>query len=321
MTVRAGGALSRGALLGSTAAALVARAAGPLAADDLPAIKVGTTPIDAGAEPYYARAMGFFKTAGITVEISAFANGAELAAGVASGTLDIGQSNVVSLAAAHERGIPFVLIAPASLYNSNVPQSALVVAATSPLRSAKDFNGKLLAVNGLHTISQLGPQAWIDKNGGDLASVRFIEMPFSAMSPALTQGRIDAALISEPELSVGLAGGERLVANVYDAIASEFLIGAWFTTTTWAAANPEPLRRYAAAMLQTARWANAHHPETARILAAETRVPVSPLAKRVVYGEALDGALIQPLLDACLTYGLLKSRLAAADLMLPTTRS
>jgi NitT/TauT family transport system substrate-binding protein len=307
---------SRAAALGSIAAALVAGATRPARGDDLSPIAIGTTPIDAGAQPYYAQSQGFFKSAGIGATITALSNGAELAAAVASGALDIGQSNVVSIATARERGIPFVIVAPASLYSSKVPQSALIVAATSPIRTAKDFEGKTVAVSGLKTISQLGPEVWIDKNGGDVASVKFIEMPFSAMNAALAQGRVDAALISEPELSGGLAGGgERLVANAYDAIAREFLIGAWFTTTTWAAAHPDLLRRYVAAMAQTARWANAHHADTARILEAESHVPVSPLAKRVVYGETLDAGLIQPLLDASLAYGILKQRVAAADLI------
>ena len=171
-------------------------------------------------------------------------------------------------------------------------------------------------MSGLATISQLGPEVWINKNGGKLSSVKFIEMPFSAMSDALVKGRVDAALISEPVLTDARAAGARVVANVYDAIGNDFLIGAWFTTRSWAAANPDALRRYVAVMAQTARWANAHHTESARILEAETHVPVTSVTKRVVYGEKLDGTLIQPLLDACATYGLLKARVAASDIMI-----
>jgi len=305
---------SRGDVLRGLTAALVA-ATGTSAADTLPAVTIGTTPIDAGAQPYYAQRMGYFAGAGIDAQITAMSNGAELAAAVASGALAVGQSNVVSLAAAYERGIPFVLIAPASLYSWKVPQSAFVVAAGSPIRTARDLTGKTVAVSGLKTISQLGPEVWIDKNGGDLASVKFVEMPFSAMPDALAKARVDAALISEPVLSEALTGGARVFADPYDAIAKEFLIGAWFTTKTWAAANPDLLRRYVGVMTQTARWANAHHAETARILEDETHVPVGPTAKRVVYGDVLDPSLIQPLLDACLAYGLLKARVAAADLI------
>lgn len=285
------------------------------AADDLPTIHIGTTPIDAGAEPYYAQAEGYFKSAGINVDIQAMANGAVLAAAVASGALDIGQSNVVSIASAHERGIPFVVVAPASLYTSKLPQSALVVSATSQLHTAKDLNGKTIAVNGLKTISQLGPEAWIDNNGGTLSTVKFIELPFGAMEEALTSGRIDAALISEPVLSDARSHGLRVLNNVYDSIGKDFLIGAWFTTTSWAKAHPDLLRKYVTVMAQTARWANTHHAESAKILQAETQTPVSPTTMRVIFGETLDLTQIQSLIDACAKYGVIKASFPASDII------
>lgn len=282
-------------------------------ADDLPTIRIGTTPIDAGAEPYYAQALGYFKAAGINVQIQAFANGAVLSAAVAGGSLDIGQSNVVSLASAHERGLPFVLVAPASLYSYKQPQSALVVAATSTLKSAKDLDGKTIAVNGLKTISQLGPEAWIDQNGGNLASVKFIEMPFPAMEDALSSGRVDAALISEPVLSDARSRGLKVLNNVYDSIGKNFTIGVWFTTSGWAKAHPDLIKKYVAVMQQTAKWANTHHPESAKILEAETKTPVTATTMRVTFGETIEPAQIQSLVDACAKYGVIKQSFPVAD--------
>jgi hypothetical protein len=37
----------------------------------------------------------------------------------------------------------------------------------------KDFNGKTFAINGLKNIGQIGAQAWIDNNGGDLRSLKY----------------------------------------------------------------------------------------------------------------------------------------------------
>jgi NitT/TauT family transport system substrate-binding protein len=286
-------------------------------ADDT-VIHIGTTPIDAGAEPYYAQAMGFFKAAGLNVDIQAMTNGAVLSAAVASGALDIGQSNVVSLSSAHMRGIPFVIMAPASLYTSKQPQSALVVAANSPLKVAKDLNGKTIAVNGLQTISQLGPDAWIDQNGGNLATVKFIELPFGAMEDALTNGRVDAALISEPNLSEARAHGLRVLNNVYDSIGNNFTIGAWFSTSAWAKAHPDLVKRYIAVMAQTAKWANTHHAESAKILEAETKTPVTATTSRVIFGESLDLAPIQSLIDACAKYGIIKERFSVNDIVAAT---
>jgi NitT/TauT family transport system substrate-binding protein len=308
--------MKRGTFAGLLAASLASPRAA--SAQDLPVIRIGTTPIDAGAEPYFARQKGFFKSAGIAVEITALASGAALAAAVASGALDIGQSNVVSISSAHDRGIPFVLLAPASLYSYKQPQSALATAAASPLRTAKDLNGKTIAVNGLKTIAQLGPEAWIDQNGGDLASVKFIEMPFPEMENALDAHRIDAALLSEPVLSDARSRGIRVMANVYDALGKEFTIGTWFATSGWAHDHPDLVRKYIAVMKQTARWANANHAESAQILQAETQTPVSSTTTRVVFGETLDERQIQTLIDACARYGVIKTRFPAHDIIAQT---
>ncbi len=297
-------------------ALLVVLVAGPAPSQLLTTIRIATTPIDAGSEPYYAQAMGFFKKVGINVEITPISNGAGVAAAVAGGAADIGQSNIVSLAAAHDRGVPFVIIAPASLYTSRVPQSALVVAKNSPLRTARDLDGKTLAAAGLKTIAQIGPQVWIDRNGGNSASIKWVEMPFSATADAVASGRVDAALLSEPELGDALTNGSvRVLSYCYDAIGRDFLIGAWFSTADWAKAHPDLVRAYANVMSQTARWARANPQQSAKILEQETKVRITPVTKRVLFGERLDPAAVQPLIDVAARYGLLKTSFPAAEII------
>ena len=60
----------------------------------------------------------------------------------------------------------------------------------------------------------------MEKNGGDPASTKFVEMPFPETG-ALNAGRIDAAVLAEPELSASLANGSvRVLGNCYDGIAN-----------------------------------------------------------------------------------------------------
>ncbi len=58
-------------------------------------------------------------------------------------------------------------------------------------------------------------------------------MPFAAMPAAFDAGRVDAAEISEPFVSVA-AKSARVLVYGYDCIARDFLLGAWFTTAQWA---------------------------------------------------------------------------------------
>jgi ABC-type nitrate/sulfonate/bicarbonate transport system substrate-binding protein len=236
---------------------------------------------------------------------------------VASGALDIGETGVSVIAAAHERGLPFVIIAPAGSYSSKAPTSATLVAKNSPIKTGADLNGKTFGLRDINSPAYVGSRAWIDQNGGDSKTVKFVEIPDSATAAALAQGRIDATTISEPDLENALRGPDaRLLADSYNAIAKDFLLGAYFTTRDYAAAHPEIVRAFASAMAETYRWANRHHAETAQILEKYTKQQVIPTMPRVIYSERLSPQIVQPLIDAAAKYGALKASFPASEMLL-----
>src|ERR1700735_4750928 len=116
-------------------------------------VHVITVPIDAGAEVYYAKDMGFFAKEGIDVDITVAANGGASATAVAGNAVDIGYSDMVSIASAFGHNVPFVVVAPAGMHEATAPTNLMMVAANSTIRSAKDLNGKVIAGSGLGTIS------------------------------------------------------------------------------------------------------------------------------------------------------------------------
>ncbi len=307
-----------GALLSAVA---VIGASLPGNAQAVQTLKVATTPTDIGSQVFYAQDKGFFKANGLDAQIQVISNGAAVTSAVMSGALDVGQSNVASLASAHEHGLDIVIIAPAGKYSSKVPTTALVVAKNSPIKTAKDLNGKTLAGNGIKNITQVGAFAWMEKNGGDTSTTKFVEMPFPDMPGALAAGRIDAAVIAEPELSTALAKGDvRVLGNCYDGIAKEFMIGAWFTTGSWAKAHPDLVKRFSKAMSQTAEWANKNQTASGEILMKYTKIVITPGMKRASYAEKLDPALVQPLIDSAAKYGITKAAFPAASIIAPEAR-
>ena len=297
------------------ASAAVALAPRPARADG--PLRVMSLPIDQGAQAFYAQDLGMFKRAGLDTQVSITNFGTQVAAAVAGGSIEIGQSNIISLAAAHERGLPFALIAAAGLYSSAKPTSLMLVEKNSPLKTAKDLDGKTVAVNGLKSITQISVQAWADQNGGDSQAIKFVEMPFVEMEPALASGRIDMALFADPNATTALAAGRtRPFGKAFDAIGKQFLIGGWFAKTDWIAANPDTVRKFVGAMREAAQWGNkpSNLKDSAAILEKYTKVAVGN-ANRVVYGERLDPALIQPCIDVAAKYGALKASFPAAQLI------
>jgi NitT/TauT family transport system substrate-binding protein len=276
-------------------AALVAAA--PVAADAAITLRIATNPIDSGAEVFYADDLGFFAKAGLSVQIQPGSNGAAIAAAVAADAIDIGYADIGALAKAHTRGIDFSIIAPAALWDASTPVNALMVAKTSPIRTAKDLDGK--------TSAAFAVNAWLDANGADVSTVKFIELPYGAMPAALEAGRVDAAHIAEPFISVAREHA-RVLASADDALGKFYLRTVWFARTSWANEHPDAVARFAAVIRQTALWANdkRNHAKSAAILVAHTKIDPSVVAAmaRVHYGDSLDASLLQPELDANAKY-------------------
>jgi NitT/TauT family transport system substrate-binding protein len=282
----------------------------PALAQALPTVHVMVTPIDSAAEVWYAQDMGFFAKQGLNVDIQPGNNGSAIATAVSTDAVDIGYSDLVTLAKGYLKGIPFVAIAPAAIWTSEAPVAGLVVLSTSPVKSAKDLAGKTLAVPGLGTLAEYSPRAWIDQNGGDATATKFLEMPYAAMPAALTAGRIDAAYISEPFFAV-VKRDVRVLGYSHNAIAKQFLQSAWFTTPQWAKDHPDLVKRFAAAMRETAQWANqkANKARSADILAKYTKIDPATVAamERARFGDTLSAASIQPAIDVTAKYGKFES--------------
>ena len=149
-----------------------------------------------------------------------------------------------------------------------------------------------------------------------LAAVKFIDMPFSTMTDAIVHGRVDGAIVAEPEFDDALAKKQyRVFAYPYEAIQKQFLITCWFANTNWIKAHPEQARAFATAMKATAVWANKNQAQTGKILEQLTGLAIPPGNGRVVFGVDLDLKDIQPVIDVAAKYGALKAPFPAADLI------
>ena len=299
-------------------AAAVALLAPQIARADDAVVRIAALQIDPAAEPYFGQDGGMFKKAGLSVDIQPFTSGVAALAALFGGAIDITIADAVGAASAHSRGLPVTYLAPACVFTRAAQSSWLVVLATSPVKAARDLNGKIVATNGLMNIVQIPTSAWIDNNGGDAKSVHFVELPVPQMPAALDEGRVAAAVMSEPFIAEAQTSGKfRLISLADHNVAPEFLYSGWATTNDWAAKNPDTVRRFVIAMSETAKWANANHALTAPILSRISKVPLEITLKmgRVMFGERFDPAIYQPVIDACAKYGAIAKSFPAAELI------
>lgn len=281
------------------------------------AIKIAVLPSDSISLAYYAVERGSFKKAGLDAELLRLQSGPAIAAAVASNAAQFGAANIIALAVAHEKGIRFTAIAPAGLYTGRAPTVALVVAKSSKIASAKDLTGRIVAVDSLKTLGSIGTSAWVDHNGGDSKSLKFVELPFAEMGQALAAGRVDAAFLPEPFLSKVVANEGRVLAAPLDAISPELLLGAWFTSADYAAAHPDVVRRFREVMIENANWAGANKAAAAAIYEKYSKVVLSTRTNRMGQSGTLDIGRVQPLIDAAAKYGALTATFPGSDLFNP----
>jgi NitT/TauT family transport system substrate-binding protein len=278
-------------------------------------IRIETLAVDGAGQLQYAQDMGFFKKAGLNVAIHTLNNGQAIAAAVASNSTDIGFSNVFSLVIEYQKKIPVKIIAPAALFVASSPTSTCLVSRDSPIKTAADLNGKVVGISGLGNIGQYGTQAWIDKNGGDSQSVRFVEMPFPTMISALGQSRIDAGQLTEPFIAAAKTS-TRVLSNCFSAVAPRFLVAAFFASDNWIKTHSADAKKFEQVMRESAIWANSHQRESAAILAKYTQLSPEVINNMVrsQYAERFDPSEIQPEIDLAVRYGAIPSSFPAGNM-------
>lgn len=272
-------------------------------------IKIATSPAASTAEVYIADAVGYFKKNGLDAQIITLSKGmgSAVTAVVLGKAADIGEGDIVALCAADQHGIPLSILAPSNAYfPSSPPINVLTVAKNSPVSAAKDLNGKVVGAPSLEGPAKVSAAMWLDQHGADLSTVKFVEMSVASMPGALANGTIAAAMVSEPTLTA--AGSDlRVLATTYqEDYGKNFQLSYWFATPEWVKANPDAARRFALAMHDTALWVNdpKNGERYAQILqkVAHFSDTVAKTMKRATYGEIVDVALAQPLIDAGIRY-------------------
>jgi NitT/TauT family transport system substrate-binding protein len=140
-----------------------------------------------------AQQSGLFRNAGLDVVVQKINSGAATAAALAGGGLDVGILNSVTVIEANAHGVGLSILFPNRMHVPGKPfDAAMVTAAASSIRSGRDLNGRTIGCTAIKDASWLLCRAWMDANGGDSTTAKFVEVPFSAIPVALESGRIDA---------------------------------------------------------------------------------------------------------------------------------
>jgi ABC-type nitrate/sulfonate/bicarbonate transport system substrate-binding protein len=313
--------LRRPAFLAATAAAIATPSL--VAGQTLPMLRLGGSGSQDIIGSLFGIHGGVFRKYGLDVQYMQL-NGGEVAlAALLGGSLEIAKVAIFDIIRAHVKNVPIVVQAPSEIYRAEFPDAALVVARDSAIHKGADLNGKTLSSPALGDFFAVANKAWIDANGGDSRTVKFIELPGRATVAAIASGRIDAASLADPVLNDAIAGGVcRILGYSMNVFGKQYCATAYVTTTAYAAANGDVMARWRKALSEAAVYANAHRSEMIPIIAQATGVDAAVLAllppsMAGTTEQLRDPKMFQPVIDEAVKYKVIPRSFPYTELIDP----
>lgn len=239
-------------------------------APETPKLRIATIPI-AGMTPLFAaHKLGYFKDAGLEVNIDFAAGGAQSLPLVMQGTLQLSNGPIVSVALAHQQGFDLRLIGPTLDDKRTAPgQTASLVKADGPIKSVADLKGKRLGVNVINSVNWLYDRAFLRKHGLDPSQVTYVEIPFPSMIDALARGSVDAVNVPQPFHRIAVDSKQaRVLGYPFVEVQPGVHIAAYGASAKWLDANPNTVRAFTRAMRRSIEHLRAN-PKEAKDLIAE----------------------------------------------------
>lgn len=204
---------------------------------------LGVIPVTDIGPAYMAQQNGVFDDAGLNVTLQQTSSSPEIIQAMQSGQVQVGYGGTTSVFQAVQSGIDLVVIAAASATPDDPANGIndLLVTSDSPLESAKDLEGKKVAINGPGGYTQLLSDLAVKGDGGDPSKVEYVQIGIPDQPAALESGAVDAFVAGEPFGTLGREeNGFRTLANPFQFLSDEAVVaGVWYALRSEVEANPD----------------------------------------------------------------------------------
>ncbi len=229
------------------------------AQDKLTSVRVGTLKMAALTDPYIAQQLGIFKKHGLDVQLIEFNAGGEAVAAGRGGSIDIFLAIPGTVMVADERGFDMLAIFQNEIAKPVPPDSgAVLVRAESPIHSLQDLKGHKVVVSSLHSQNAVSLQMLLKRQGIDLASITWLEIPFPAHPDILRSKQADAVAAVDPYTTELISSGVgREIAWYYIDYMPLQPLGAWFARRSYVEKNPQVIEAYNASIAEAMDHLNA----------------------------------------------------------------
>lgn len=202
-------------------------------------VKIAFTPTAAAGGIFNAQAEGFFAKHGLkSSELLTQANGVGVVAAVQSGSAQFGSVAAGVFFGAIENGLDYVAVGCQSLFGPGTDVLAVIARNDVAITKATDFEGKRVAVPGLHGGHHLAFLMWLKSNGADAKKITFLEVNHAQQADVLRGKSVDAVVTAEPNVvRITQANLGKVVSRLND-MKQNFPDAFFMATRAWADAHP-----------------------------------------------------------------------------------
>jgi ABC-type nitrate/sulfonate/bicarbonate transport system substrate-binding protein len=218
-----------------------------------------------------ADALGWLREKGIRIESEGYSQGGpESLVALASGSVDIAGAAIPAIINAMAAGAKLLAVQPNGGVDKDV-NSKFFVLAGSRIRTAKDLQGKSIAVNTLGAHLDYTVREYLRNNGMTPDAVELITVPGPQLEQILRHRQADVVAAGAWQTvfagKIAAGGGVRVVFTDYDVLGN-IVLGADAMKTSFIAAHAQAVRDFVTTCARASDW-TIQYPEQARKLVAE----------------------------------------------------
>ncbi len=264
---------------------------------DVEVIRMGYLPVIIQAPLYIGIERGYFADEGIEFELETIGSGNDAVIQLVAGNFDVAMGGAnAGLYNAAERGLDFRIVAP--MHSESPPVATpLIISAnrTDEIQSVADLEGKTVAVHAYGAAIEYWMLKALEQGGLTFDDVELQAVLFPNMPGALESGSIDAAVLTEPLVTISQDNG--LVSVLTDDFVDGFTASYVYMSSAWLDQNPDTARRFLRAYMRACRDLQGDYmdEETAAIIEKYTEVPAAVVLRSTPAQFSADGTI--PLAD------------------------
>lgn len=269
----------------------------------------------AGFAPYtIAESEGIWKKHGLTVETVNVQSPADGLSAVVAGKMNMAIVNVGAVGAAITQGLPIKIIAAGYW---DLDSMGVYVAKDSPIQSLGDLAGKTVGLGATKNNFEAVTDDALSQAGVDPANVNFTLIPIGDTANTLKAGRVDAAQVAEPSLTLEGANLRPLLERPWDAVGpgKPHLVAYMITSENFYAQSPDVVDSIVTAWNEALTFTQDNPDATRAAVSAATGISadVTDRMRLPVWRTDLDLDAAQKQLDLMVKYQILKKAPQLSD--------